>query len=298
MAFYFSPRAHHPLVNDLNIHHDRHQTVAGTESGLSVLTPQDSHPLSSSLDADQEWVVFSPQLLSSEGEPQDIEEVNELEATGISTPLAFPAHNGSGLFLADSSELTDRVNAWRLDQSQLVFQEMQRLERKFFIATSRASEHDTKETTKSEGGSFWDNLTRRVMRDFIGLNDEVLEVIFGERLVSVDDKVQEEVVDHEKEVYFHFDQSLLTGPLNWDTKLIARLFRELKLPTPTEISILRYLGTRLLALTHPESPSRNTFHAENSLYLLDRTYSGNYWEDSTVSSNYWDRESSVSTPVW
>lgn len=70
---------------------------------------------------DEDWVVFSP-----------------AETNGTVTPLAYPSHNGAGSFLSQleqafpSSSMADhtveRINQWRLNQSQHILNEFTKLE--------------------------------------------------------------------------------------------------------------------------------------------------------------------------
>lgn len=70
---------------------------------------------------DEDWVVFSP-----------------AETNGTVTPLAYPSHNGAGSFLSQleqafpSSSMSDhtveRINQWRLNQSQHILNEFTKLE--------------------------------------------------------------------------------------------------------------------------------------------------------------------------
>ena len=101
-----------------------------------------SHTNQSSLE--QDWIVFSP-------DQHDDVELNPVPTTGTITPLAFPAHNGTGSFLdqlnesvaaaaaaaaaataASNSSLSsatmDRINAWRINQSQHILNEFTKLE--------------------------------------------------------------------------------------------------------------------------------------------------------------------------
>lgn len=123
--------------------------------------------LQSQSSLDQEWIVFSP-VEEDEGEDDDndediVDQENSYTDDGLErhdlgaatprpgalTPLAFPAHNGSGSFLdqlnqsmavaavaaaSENSSLStkslDRINAWRINQSQHILNEFTRLEKR------------------------------------------------------------------------------------------------------------------------------------------------------------------------
>ena len=109
-------------------------------------------------------------------------------------------------------ERTSRIEKWRLDQSRAVAEEIERESRrrrtrKMRIDISKASNEnvmtlrradDDNVVIASEAGpqppdhdpppteSFWQRITRRVIRDLMGLDDDTLAVIFGEALPGDD----------------------------------------------------------------------------------------------------------------
>lgn len=307
MAYYFSPSRHHPLVPKSFTDNVKQQ---GERSGDGRVSSYSSELLTttvssnrSHLEEDQEWVVFSPEYDSSGiGEGKEDEEDEDEIFDGVETPLAFPSHNGVGSFYSD--DVNDRITAWRLDQSQLVFQEMQRLERQRNQQTISTSDsimaswgvpdeerHPTKEEHKREGvRGFWNKVTRKVMRDFMGLEDEVLEVIFGETYIG-----KKEQDDDENSRYMHFNQSLEAAG-DWDKQFIERMFEELNIPRASTNLILQYLGQLFINKHDPES-----LEILGS-QLLTTYLSSPLMDHPTLSSNYWDHHSSMytlsSTEVW
>ncbi|KAJ5653218.1 hypothetical protein N7490_000221 [Penicillium lividum] len=102
-------------------------------------------------------------------------------------------------------ERWQRIEEWRMDQSRALLQEIERQTRRRNSRVSGSSIHDAVEqisparitgqlpdaVSKSEADpeadpetdeSFWRRITRKVIRDLIGLDDSLLSVIFGESL--------------------------------------------------------------------------------------------------------------------
>lgn len=101
-----------------------------------------------------------------------------------------------GLDRAEERRL--RIERWRLGQSKAVLEEIERETRRRQRRMTRISgvgegevplrqnsvvEMEKKED-EEEKESFWQRITRRVIRDLIGLDDTTLSVIFGEELAS------------------------------------------------------------------------------------------------------------------
>lgn len=109
--------------------------------------------------------------------------------------------------VSQEQERRQRIEAWRLEQSRAVLEEIERetrRRRRMSIAASTRSQRDatrqdvrssaasvartvTSEQSESsdegtENMSFWQRLTTRVIRDLIGLDNDTLSVIFGETL--------------------------------------------------------------------------------------------------------------------
>ncbi|CAF9914945.1 MAG: hypothetical protein GOMPHAMPRED_008336 [Gomphillus americanus] len=92
--------------------------------------------------------------------------------------------------------LHDRVEQWRLEQSKIVLEEIEK-ERRKAEAKQRLQESllarnqvatsdvlsDPKSLEETSGESIWQQLARHVMKDLIGVDDVVLSAIFGEDLI-------------------------------------------------------------------------------------------------------------------
>ncbi|EMC95854.1 hypothetical protein BAUCODRAFT_506718 [Baudoinia panamericana UAMH 10762] len=155
-----------------------------------------------------------------------------------------------------ADERTARIEKWRLEQSRAVLEELERETRRrqrrrsrmsggSGLANSRPDLRGTQRTDSvvAEEGeasarteqpspeqpteSWWQRLTRRVIRDLIGLDDNTLSVIFGEELVedvSPTPTQQSPIaaaVEKDSRVTFHDRSS------DWEVKLLERVAKEL-----------------------------------------------------------------------
>lgn len=252
MAYYY----HHPLVTqNLRGGYDNTQSdlIRRLSDSQQSSGRDDESALSSvhSSIGDTEWVVFSPPVeISSGGDVGSAYSGRGSnlveEDSGVSTPLAFPSHDGIGSFTSD--ELNERVNAWRLDQSELVMQEMTRLEHKYEQPSLMASfgiedaSKNNSYSASSSPGSFWQLLSRRLLYEFIGLDDGIRSLIAGVSLPDVANS------DHElskkasvSSWNYHYRQSLQTGPNGWESQLIDKVFNEIRLPRAEDLTVVRYL---------------------------------------------------------
>lgn len=157
--------------------------------------------------------------------------------------------------LDPEDERTARIEKWRLDQSRAVLEEIERETRRrrrrlsrMSTATSaidrRQSVHDAlasrvlsrqdsvipeepqsiNEPQQSE--SFWRRITRKVIQDLIGLDENTLSVIFGEQLVDESPTPTQPspiaaAARQESRVAFHDPEP------SWEIKLLDRIAREL-----------------------------------------------------------------------
>lgn len=156
-------------------------------------------------------------------------------------------------------ERTARIEKWRLDQSRAVLEEIERETRRrrrrmsrMSVATSgpdrRQSVHDAlasrvltrqdsvirelPESVKNEeqapSESFWRRITRKVIQDLIGLDENTLSVIFGEQLVeeasptpTQPSPIAAAAARQQSRMSFHDSQP------SWEVKLLDRIAREL-----------------------------------------------------------------------
>lgn len=144
-----------------------------------------------------------------------------------------------------------RVEKWRLEQSKAVLEEMereskrrQRRRSRSGIEQSMSAITTTEQTStgvrrfdaatdasivrsedKEESESFWQRLTRRVIQDIMGLDEDTLSVIFGEELptdVSATPTQSSPLMESMQQ------SSLATFPGRiWETRLLDRIAREL-----------------------------------------------------------------------
>ncbi|KAF2032089.1 hypothetical protein EK21DRAFT_61756 [Setomelanomma holmii] len=88
--------------------------------------------------------------------------------------------------VGQEQERRQRIEKWRLDQSKALLEEIEketrRRRRMSMPAPSVTDAQSDSSEESSENLSFWQRITRRVIRDLIGLDEDTLSVIFGETL--------------------------------------------------------------------------------------------------------------------
>jgi hypothetical protein len=147
---------------------------------------------------------------------------------------------------AAEAERTRRIEAWRMEQSRVLVAEIQRetRRRKQSISSERRSlledreqedvatlsnvEGSTAEVPSEENESFWNRITRRVIRDLMGIDDDLLSIIFGEALPEDDDLSTTPPAN----APFDAAHSLITAnqqydQSSWEYRLLERIAREL-----------------------------------------------------------------------
>lgn len=91
---------------------------------------------------------------------------------------------------------TQRIEAWRLEQSKALLEEIQKesRRRKYSMGSERRSllnendaetasmAGDPRSAPDNENESFWSRITRRVIQDLMGIDDNTLSILFGESL--------------------------------------------------------------------------------------------------------------------
>jgi hypothetical protein len=144
---------------------------------------------------------------------------------------------------AAEMERTRRIETWRMEQSRLLVDEIQRetrrrkqsmsSERKTFledreqedVATLSNVDIETEpdEVPGDENESFWNRITRRVIRGLMGIDDDLLSIIFGEALPEDDDLSTTPPADAARSIIAtnRYDQS------SWEFRLLERIAREL-----------------------------------------------------------------------
>lgn len=155
--------------------------------------------------------------------------------------------------LDPQEERTLRVEKWRLEQSKAVLEEIEQETRRRQRRMSRASvsvrvaveataeqesytprtrrfdsEVDssvTHITDKEESESFWQRITRRVIQDLIGLDENTLSVIFGEELAA---DMTATPTQRSPLTDLTENSHLAAHPGNtWEKRLLERIAREL-----------------------------------------------------------------------
>jgi len=134
-------------------------------------------------------------------------------------------------------ERTRRIEKWRMEQSRALVDEIQRetRRRKQSMSTERRSvvadreqedvaTFDTVEETPrpvAESDSLWNRLTKRVIRDLMGIDDDLLSIIFGETLPADDDL--------STTLPIPTNTTASPDKSSWEYRLLERIARELGL---------------------------------------------------------------------
>jgi hypothetical protein len=163
--------------------------------------------------------------------------------------------------IANDDEQTDsdrerwqRIEQWRMDQSRALLHEIERATRRRrnsrlsgsnAAAISQGRQSDTppsaravpqeQQTASSEARvdedeSFWQRITRKVIRDLMGIDDSILSVIFGESLPETgeDGKSEEPDMNLQMDEILNREPDTATGDQDrWETRLLQRIAREL-----------------------------------------------------------------------
>jgi hypothetical protein len=115
-----------------------------------------------------------------------------------------------------------RVERWRLEQSRAVLEEIEketrRRKKRLSIASRAASTAVSTADTETE--SFWQRVTRRVIKDLMGLDDTTLSVIFGEELAPAAQTTPTQQSPLTDALSAHQDRG-------WENRLLNRIAKEL-----------------------------------------------------------------------
>lgn len=154
------------------------------------------------------------------------------------------------------AETRERIEKWRMEQSRVLLDEIERETRRRrtsmrsqraentpgtagleqIIKDSVAENAGDEATTRTMNASspaiedsetFWQRITRRVIRDFIGIDDDLLSIIFGESLPAerLDGKPPSGSGSSKS---LRLDSSIpLSTSTGWEGRLLNRLSREL-----------------------------------------------------------------------
>ena len=143
-------------------------------------------------------------------------------------------------------ERVDRIQKWRLEQSRILLDEVEKHTKRRLSTTSQRSHAPAKSVAKdttrnvqdSEGDeapstlnpeefgneSFWQRVTRRVIRDFIGIDEPLLSVILGESLPCEPTKPSAGLSASKSTLDLSLAAASGSG---WEDRLLDRLSREL-----------------------------------------------------------------------
>ncbi|KAF2012315.1 hypothetical protein BU24DRAFT_353348 [Aaosphaeria arxii CBS 175.79] len=140
--------------------------------------------------------------------------------------------------LHQEQDRRQRIEKWRLEQSKALLEEIERETRRrrrmstdesaSRVAPSVSDGQSISSDETTENLSFWQRLTRRVIRDLIGLDEDTLSVIFGETLPeeTATTPLQESSMRPVSSVSLHADEQELAGE-PWEQRLLERVAREL-----------------------------------------------------------------------
>lgn len=194
---------------------------------------------------------------------------------------------------AAEMEKTRRIEMWRMEQSRALVDEIQRetrrrkqsmsSEKRSIVAEDKEQEDlatlnnvgvQPAPVTPRENDSLWNRITRRVIRDLMGIDDDLLSIIFGESLPTEDElsKAPGRVISIPATITHHDKGS-------WEYRLLERIARELGLLV-NQISdhpgaFTTYLQTQQTPLPYaglpviPESASSNNLNQATGIPFPD-----------------------------
>lgn len=144
-------------------------------------------------------------------------------------------------------ERTRRIEEWRMEQSRLLLDEIQRetRRRKLSMSSEKRSMSDEKEqedvatlsnveasvvsgAPSEENEGFWSMITNRVIRELLGVDDDLLSIIFGESLPGDDDLSTTPPAQASiHAAHSHLVRNQQYGEWSWEYRLLDRIAREL-----------------------------------------------------------------------
>ena len=143
-----------------------------------------------------------------------------------------------------------RIEMWRIEQSQAILEEIERetrnMQRQSKVIASGVQRRNAavlaqnpsatassphSETPMPDKESFWQRLTRRVIHDLMGIDDATLSFIFGEALPASTEQSQNafsaaELIKDDEQALAK-DGELTKGIGSWEDRLLHRIAREL-----------------------------------------------------------------------
>jgi hypothetical protein len=143
---------------------------------------------------------------------------------------------------AAEAERTRRIEEWRVEQSRLLVDEIQRetrrrkqsfsSERRVVVVDQEQEDLATlsnvdEQGPEEENESFWNRITRRVIRDLMGIDDDLLSIIFGESLPEDDDLSTTPPANGPLDAKPSIIPANQYDESSWEYRLLERIAREL-----------------------------------------------------------------------
>ncbi|EPE35314.1 hypothetical protein GLAREA_11013 [Glarea lozoyensis ATCC 20868] len=143
-------------------------------------------------------------------------------------------------------ERTRRIEQWRMEQSRLLVDEIQKETRRrkqsmssekrsvvidqeqedmATLSTVESSGYQETEVAQDENQSFWNRITKRVIQDLMGIDDDLLSIIFGESLPESDDLSSTPPANRRAASTLITTQQYPES--SWEYRLLDRVAREL-----------------------------------------------------------------------
>ena len=174
-------------------------------------------------------------------------------------------------------ERRERIEKWRMEHSRILLAEIEKeTRRRRTSLTSRRAERipssasleqaikesvhtqlDDQETERSrkpeqekppDNESLWERITRRVIRDFIGIDDTMLSIILGESLPDERSSAVNPSSGADSQKSIRLDNANTTASVSsWEGRLLDRIARELGV-------LVQHLSEHPGALSTPQSP--------------------------------------------
>jgi hypothetical protein len=253
----------------------------GTRAGQSVSYDDEDELLSPNPNDEDEDLESLDSHLPAFREPSFYRSRRGTLADGVNQTPVLPQHDGLGMFPAsstnvqehifqfeqfnprrivtnqqtgpDDNETFQRIQSWRLEQSQALLDEIEKETRRRRLSRSTstakaASVNDPEEDNatlglsqtenirnsrlESEGqsrdthgadqsDSLWKRITRKVIRDLIGLDESLLSAIFGDTLA------EDMLRDHESLDDIPEEAPYIRDVRSWEQRLLERVAVEL-----------------------------------------------------------------------
>ncbi|KAJ0417460.1 hypothetical protein BJY00DRAFT_206648 [Aspergillus carlsbadensis] len=153
-------------------------------------------------------------------------------------------------------ERWQRIEQWRMDQSRALLHEIEKATRRRrnsrysgsnieVVSQPRAVDHtpnvhtisqeqhntSSEEPPAGEDDSLWQRITRKVIRDLMGIDDSLLSVLFGETLAESDEQRAPEETPQPLGIDEILNQELGNSVVDeadrWESRLLQRIAREL-----------------------------------------------------------------------